>query len=415
MLDDYRPLLVNLFDSVHRLQQDPWGLRLLCLEIQERLIAERTSIERTIRQCRDEVASRKRRLRSKGEPRLDKQAAQHIQGRIQNSLDTVDRCRDVLQILGSIGDALAHIYLPSWDIKHLSLKETSGFISGKEGFQKEHDTLRAIFEHGGVAIMADLTNSVRYGDLIALGKQGLQILEVKSSKHSNRRTRRQQRKLDGLASFLSADSDTPTDYFLEGWEAWRVIRYDLRSEEADHREKLNYLIRRAYRKGFASHEVEPGLYYAALKGHMSRFHRFASSLKRRITGAPQVWYLNMCKSWVPGYRPLVLSIQDAEALFDFYNGALSLLVIIDPQVIEDTLSASGLAVSFEPKEDIALEVKCQAPSEAGDLGPMRVGRIFFQRIPFEFLSLGWALREIIAIYLQTPTTKSTQLVRNSSG
>lgn len=55
------------------------------------------------------------------------------------------------------------------------------------------------------ALLVDLTNTLRHGDVCLMGRPILQLIEVKASAGLDRRGRRQRRDIEKLQSFFDSD------------------------------------------------------------------------------------------------------------------------------------------------------------------------------------------------------------------
>lgn len=73
--------------------------------------------------------------------------------------------------LRQMGDSIAFSYFNKYDLKLLCWKQSAGFISGKKGLDKELKIFKSYFESGEFAILNDITNSLRFGD-ITISKNG---------------------------------------------------------------------------------------------------------------------------------------------------------------------------------------------------------------------------------------------------
>lgn len=105
--------------------------------------------------------------------------------------DIEKHLKEDLKLLRGIGDSIAFSYFKKYNLKPLCAKQSAGFISGKKGLKKELDELRKIFLKGKFAILNDLTNSLRYGDITTVHEGKPYILEIKSSNMKNARIYRQ--------------------------------------------------------------------------------------------------------------------------------------------------------------------------------------------------------------------------------
>lgn len=165
MIYRYRKNLVNLFARLNRVAEDPSGNRLECLAIQEKLLRSISYIEGRIRSLKLQRKEYKIRLALTVEPRLTKQEAVQIKAGLVQIDQALDAYKSLIHIFKEIGDGLAFTYLDRWNIKPVSVRESPGFISGKQGSRMERKVLRSVFMAGGVAILNDITNNLRHGDV----------------------------------------------------------------------------------------------------------------------------------------------------------------------------------------------------------------------------------------------------------
>ena len=220
------------------------------------------------------------------------------------------------------------------------------------------------------------------------------IIEVKSSEQQTKRVERQQSEITRLADYLRTDRTTIRDY--------EVTRRESTIEYIAHCSELNKLLQEATTTGFGFSEVERGLYYyVEMQEKKARFQSIIGSLPH----PPIVCFLNMFRQSNIGYYPFTLSIEDPETVFKFYDGQSRIFVLIDPDVIRSKIQAHGLTVEFEEDDEWFLSITAgpNDNSSRNQLGAMKVGRHFFNRIPFEFISLDWLIEETIDGFNNPPT------------
>lgn len=191
MLTSYRNTISSLLLKVQRIRVEPLKSQDLCLEVQETLIRKISYFEKRIRFLKAQIKSSKQLLRTKISPPLTKPQAAALKLHIEDGYYLIDQYQRLQFLFRTIGDALAFIYLDTWDIKPMAFKESPGAISGKKGARLERKILRAIVRSGYVAILNDLTNCLRFGDITVVRDGFPQILEVKSSKAKDARSNRQ--------------------------------------------------------------------------------------------------------------------------------------------------------------------------------------------------------------------------------
>ena len=124
--------------------------------------------------------------------RGSKEASAAIRARLKRITGYIAAREDQIFIWKCFGDALAYIYLDKFSVKHaffetdrLGIKQDAGSISGKEGLQQETDLVLEIIDHGVPAVLCDITNVLRYGDLCLLVGSDPLLFEVKSSPKLN--------------------------------------------------------------------------------------------------------------------------------------------------------------------------------------------------------------------------------------
>jgi hypothetical protein len=394
MLRYYKRSLINLLCQVRELRDKPWEKRELCLEIQESIIKKVFYIEGRIREFKKLIKQNKKRLGTKHTPLLTKEEAAWLKDDISKYRKAKEDYEFVLNFLRSIGDALAFIYISRWDIKQLTfdideptLKETAGFMSGKDGFSVELQTLRYLYQGGVVAILCDLTRCLRYGDMIVIQEdKPFQIIEMKSSHYQSKRIETQQSKGTQLSEYFRTDKATIGGY--------KVTRRESTINFIDHCSELNNLLQEAITHGFGFSEVEQGLYYYV---EMQEDKARNQSIVRSFSHPPMFFFLNMSQDTNFGYYPFTLSIEDPEIVFKFYTDQIRILVFIDPDVIKSKFQAHGFKAEFEDDEKWFLTITADSndKSNYNQYGPMAVGRFYFFRIPLEFISMDWLIGETI--------------------
>jgi hypothetical protein len=345
-----------------------------------RLLKEILRDEGHILRLRDQCKNLNRQLKT---GRLPKAEANFVRGKIAALERRVKRYQDQIYFWRCFGDGLAYAYISSFNLKHVFFdttaglpKQESGFISGKAGLEREVAMLDAAIAHGVPAVLSDLTNIVRYGDVCLLGGEDPVPIEVKSRTGLNQRGQRQAAKLDTLTGFL--ETDQAQDF--RGVPQMRRRAYD--QPYQDHVEALNACVERAHRNGHDIASPEPGLVYAAYYDD-TPFQAFLDGL---AMSQPTVFLLNLEKSernWAP-YLPFINSIRDLERLHDFVVGELVVYVALDLQVLCDQISLPGWHAAVV--EDFDLALVFENPTTGAQFA---LSRQFIGRIGFEFASLAW--------------------------
>jgi hypothetical protein len=316
--------------------------------------------------------------------RGSKEASAVIRTRLKRITSYIAARQDQIFIWKCFGDALAYVYLDRFSIKHaffeidqLGIKQDAGTISGKKGLQQEITLLLEIIDHGVPAVLCDISNILRYGDLCVLDGSDPLLFEVKSGPKLNQRGKRQLAKLQRLHSFLETEGASE---FLG--RKGTTKRAELDVPPRDNLNALNNCIAHAKRDGQSVVQPEPGVTYAAIYGKPD----FDAITSKLVGKANAVFMLNDDKNdraWAP-YMPFVTSIRDEEYLLDFIEGRLFLIVVIDAQVLCDMMSDDEWTVRYRP--DHAYVIQCLHRPSKGFIG---LSGQFFARTGYEFASLAW--------------------------
>ncbi len=294
-----------------------------------------------------------------------------------------------------IGDGLSYAYISSFNIKHVFFDTTSmepkpdpGFISGKTGLENEKLCLLSAISHGVPAVLCDITNVLRFGDVCLLGADDPYPIEVKSRKHLNQRGKRQAIKLEKLHKFLAEDHATDFRGSPE------VRRTELAIPVRDHLDVLNDCIRSAKSDGYNLVCPERGLAYCAIYEPGP-----APPFKELGMAQSVMFILNLDKTdqnWAP-YLPFVNSIRDPAAVLDFITDKLTIVIVIELALLCDRLAMPGWTVSILEHHDLAILFEETQKSGAR----WAVSRQFFGRLGFEFLSVEWFAEHQRALVLQS--------------
>lgn len=357
-----------------------------CLPLQQEIIKYITSIERKIRLRKKSSKAIRAELASRRPILLTRDEAQRLKSK-RNKLECeIAEYVALLSILRDVGDGLAFTYLDRFDIKPMAFKSQPGFLSGKAGSRLERKYLRDCFKKNKIAILNDLTNCMRYGDITVIDEEnGPTIVEVKSGKGITERGKRQIAEFQKLGKYYR---DDVTDE-LGGFKG-PISRIALSSEESHHRDELNSLIASSLESGRSSYkQVEEGLFYVVA----TEADIILDEVIAQIKGTPLVSNINEFKRNNTAYYPFTLSIRCPEHLFRFYAGDFVLLIVVDSDVISSCLRSQNLHIIYLNDESWAVQLSKDDKGE--DLPVIKVGSHFWSRLPAEFLSLKWFFEEII--------------------
>ncbi len=392
MLSYYRQSLVRLFSTVQLIREAPYTHIEECFQVQESLIRRITYIEQRIREIKSAIGTHRRSLKAASKNlRLSKEKAAEVKARISQLRSQLDEYKYLLTIFREIGDGLAFAYIDKWTIKPLAFKQPPGFISGKAGARRERSIWRALAQQGRVAILNDLTNCLRYGDItLPLPNGQFTMVEVKSSSRHNKRTRRQSEQIEHIVEYLDADH---TDH-LYGTRG-DVYRMALLEGEVDFRDEINSIIEEAIERGCCVQEVETGLVYVVATEFGYTSEALRSFADRQPKG--KVWVAHLNNLGSTAYYPFTLSIRNPQALYDFYAGTLSITIILYKDVIARRLQAEGLALRDSSCQNKwGFEVAAIQKNDPR-FGQVAIGHHLFNRIFTEFLSFHWFFGQLIRV------------------
>lgn len=408
MIKYYKKTLLKLIEQLHQIHYSPDENQLLCLSLQEHLIKTITYVESRIRNLKKIQKKLRAQISIKCKSVNSKHNSKILKASLKRTYEKKEGYRCLLNILRAIGDGIAFTYINKWDLKPFAFKEPSGFISEKRGLKLEMESLRYIFSKGKSAILNDITNTLRHGD-ITIPVDGFPfIIEIKSSKsriHRGNCTRedRQVRKIDQILKYLATE-ETKGLYD----DSYHFKRVSIVNPEIDHRKNLNLLINEAKNRSYASKEVEPGLFYfiSTPQSHFENFKIFFEGIN--LKRPPIVIFINMGKYDQTAYYPFILSIYNPEDIYSFYTGELFIFVIIDTKKVTDKFNEHGFSCSFQKDEWIIIATPSKN-EQLSKLPKICLSQHIFNRIFFEFISLDWLLNETISKAIENYTEYEEQI------
>ncbi len=383
MLGYYKQHIIELTKKLRQLEGDQENLDLL-LETQLYILKRVISCEEKVDERKNELKVIKYKIKKQRLTKNDslalKKKAKFIKGRIQeyNWLLYIWRC---------FGDAIAFIYLDKWAIKPFlydgktqNVKQSAGHIKGKEGLYREFSVVLDAKKNGVPAILNDLTNTFRHGDVCLLDAGDPFVLEVKSSTNTNKRTKRQIEEIKNIHNYLENDEGTD----VRG--APHCKRIQLQGPEVNYIDLINAQITEALKTGYSSSNPEPGIHYFVLgTGSLPDHEALFSGVEQGI-----VYMLNQAKNekaW-GCYYPFTLSIKFPENLYKFLKGDICIVVIFDAAKIHELADDRGLEFKLLNEEKWAFRFKKHAEKDEEPI-TYKVSQHFVARMAFEFLSIEW--------------------------
>ncbi|HET6409100.1 MAG TPA: hypothetical protein VFG14_14525 [Chthoniobacteraceae bacterium] len=257
--------------------------------------------------------------------RLNKEFAQMARARIDDYQAAIEALDWANYVWRCFGDAIAFTYLDKFALKQVLFdsagkeKQQAGALSGKEGFEAELTLLHELLSKGVPALLTDLTNTIRHGDVCVLVGPDPILIEAKLSERLNKRGKKQVAAIQELHEFF--EEDRAADFRGLG----EARRRSIPIPEVSYLKELNYCLVSAVRDGSAVATPEPGLYYVAISDKAIRMEDVFNDIDLEGTS---IVYLNAIKSsrdWAP-YMPFVNSIESWRHLLAFIKGELAIIV-----------------------------------------------------------------------------------------
>ncbi|MFI9653421.1 hypothetical protein ABGV17_01635 [Guyparkeria sp. GHLCS8-2] len=378
----YRRRILTFKNKLENIDIESSDLQPL-IEFQSYLIKQIVRDEKRLKRRKEELVTLKRGLRDKG---LEKREARALKELISSRKESIAGNKYLLYLWRCFGDGLVFKFISKWNLKRflyeadsVEIKQKSGHIHGKNGFEKELVLLIDAIKNNVPAVLCDLTNVIRHGDLCLLGASDPVVIEVKSSKNTNRRVERQLESINKLHRYLEEDVGDVGG--VEGMQ-----RVELHSEERHHGEAFNKALDLSKDRPYAKLNPEKGLYYIALNTEYEKdFDEVFEGIENSI-----VYMLNQAKTeqrW-DNYYPFVLSIKDPANLYRFIAGEVYVLVAVSTIVLKEMASDIGYDLEISEYENESFIFSkpltgCDEPFRA------IVSEHFSGRLGLEFMSLEW--------------------------
>jgi hypothetical protein len=314
-----------------------------------------------------------------------------LKTKIESRETRLDHYKWLLSVWRIFGDGIAFLYLDKWAIKPLlynihdpNTKDSAGSILGKPGLANELKVLRGFIEKGVPALLNDLTNCIRHGDICILTSNDPMLIEVKSSSNTNARTDRQ------LQSIQSIHDYHRTDQAKNVRGTPHLHRVALSRGETHYRHLFDKGISTAMKEGHYFAEPEAGMRFVCTTTGAKKvldkvFADFTPST---------AFFLNQLKNdndWGV-YFPYVLSIRSLENLYAFLDGQVYLTVLYDFTALGKAARRRSLALTLtsDPVWPVQLDwLRNTHPEPA----LVRLSGHFIGRMACELLSWNWALSE----------------------
>ena len=150
--------------------------------------------------------------------------------------------------------------------------------------------------------------------------------------------------------------------------------------------QINECITEALKNGYAVRQPESGLHYIVMKTDGASPGQVMGSLDLK---APWVFSLNQAKMervWAP-YLPFTLTIEDKDHLWDFIQGNIFILVLVESDALCQIAINKGYQAKFDRVDELYL-LRVELPENGGMVG---ISEHLLTRIGMEFVSPEWVV------------------------
>lgn len=292
---------------------------------------------------------------------------------------------DIIRVK-EIMDALAYTLFSKFDLKNLGFGENTGYISGKKGLEKEIEVLEELLTNGKIAVLNDLTNCIKCGDIMEQLYDRINLIEVKTSNGKNYRIIRQENKRKEIMNYLHNEN-------IENFNGKHFKRLYVKKQE-NYLDELNDMIDCAITENIVIEKMEDGLYYSVMfrpeKGDMQKLQDIKKEVKK-----PIYFNLNVFKNSNDlTNNPFLNYFDDIIDYLNFMIGDLIIFVIVDLAVLEDRFKNEEMQVKLINEGIWKLAVEFY---KNGNVDEMKVSEHYFNRIGRDFLTLEYYINTIITV------------------
>lgn len=372
MIGYYKKSIIKILTIIHQARTRPFESPQIWKTAQELLIKQSLNVENLIRKTKSKKKSHNQ-LRKNPNYRLSKEESILLKSQLSYLDYKLDEYKHLLRIDKDIGDAIPFTLINKHGIKPQNFKQSSGFISQKSGFKIEKKAFNYAYKKGGIAILNDLTSSLKYCDLTLIKEDGNNLaIEIKSSGNYNNRVTRQKTNAEKIFAYLSEDI-TENLYGNEG----KIQRVSFESEEINYIFEINELIDTSRKIGFASKLVEPGVLYFVAHKDPGKSFLLTEEIEPKKLINPHAYFVNGMKLNELGYLPFSLSISNPENYFDFLQGNFVINIFIDYNVISKISLESNF--TFKKTNDSAFPFEFSSVINNSKISNLKISQHMFYR------------------------------------
>lgn len=353
---------------IEKLKGDPFGGGGVLLRLQDQLTRHILRTEKGLKILKDE-RFRVLGLRKNGPSRERSEVLKKRMTRLEQG---IEQGKHLLWIWRCFGDAIPFIYHDKHALKHMlysvkdyEVKQSAGALFGNGGRRLETKIMQTFCRRGIPAVLCDLTNTLRHGDVCVMVDADPFPIEVKSSKNQNARTVRQGGNLSSLHAFFAEDGASN----FRGFE--RVDRRETPMAKT-HTAELNRCLDDSREKLWAISRPEEGVTYLAVR-RGADVERIGIGETENIGEHPSALDWNQAiqsEAWMP-YYPFTLTVERASDLVALLEDRLIVIVTLDADAVMRRFADRRFIAEFVQDEQVAFKVR--RPNTSIDRGDAACG------------------------------------------
>lgn len=374
--DDF---LTVLYKILNVFLQDPYNSNLFSHDIQICILNKIIEIETIIRNNKQQIKNNKSLIQ-----KSDTENKRLLSIKSKSLKDENIYYKEYIKKLREVTDSLVFTYFSKYDLKSLCWKQSPGFISGKAGLQKELEIFETYFKEGKFAILNDISNCLRFGDLTIMKDNKPFFIESKSSDFIDDRVIRQKENLKNTLNIIN--NDTINNFLGTNKKFKRVYSSNA---EKNYIDILQNMIQEALNTGKSIKNLEEGLTYLIFHSPIDPKESTEKVIKEMKK--PFCFYLNSYKHINENYTPFPLILKNSYALQEFNNGNLLIIIFIDLDIMNIKLNKLGYKLITKDTQNKEFKISF---SFNDDIIEMNISNYNFFRIGREFLSLDWFISVI---------------------
>lgn len=349
-------------------------------DFQINILDEIVALENLVRENEAKIKEQK------GRKANNRQEIIEISNSINLMKDNIFHLKGDIIRVKEIMDALAYTLFSKFDLKNLGFGENTGYISGKKGLEKELEVLEELLTNGKIAILNDLTNCIKCGDITEKSDDRINLIEVKTSNGKNYRIIRQENKRKEIMNYLHNDN-------IDNFYGKHFKRLYVEKQE-NYLVDLNDMIDCAITENIVIEKMEDGLYYSVMFRPEKKDMEKLQDIKREVK-KPICFNLNVFKnSKNLTNNPFLNFFDDVIDYWNFVIGDLIILVIVDLAVLEERFKNEEMEVKLINEGIWKLAVEF---NNNGSVDEIKVSEHYFNRIARDFLSLEYYINTIITV------------------